>query len=333
MPELRALLTERTPGEREQVEAAYRFARDAHGDVLRKSGEPYITHPVAVAVILARLGMDTPSLMAGLLHDTVEDVDWVTFELLAQEFGPEVAKLVEGETKFSKLSKQGSQRAEVEEAGRDIQAENLRQMLMATTGDLRVMVVKLADRLHNMRTLGSMPAHKQRRIARETLEIFAPLAHRLGIGSIKWELEDLSFRYLDPEAYEYLSAQLRTRQEEREAQLEEAVRELQEALDDEHDLTEKLEEINISGRSKHLWSIHSKMQKEGKSLGQIFDLLALRVILTPRPPTFPEGLAPEKRERAEEQREKGLCYQAFSVVHTLWTPLPGPSSPPKRYES
>ncbi|MBB5296473.1 GTP pyrophosphokinase [Deinococcus metallilatus] len=323
MEELRPLIADRPEAERAQVERAYAFARDAHVGVNRRSGEPYITHPVAVATILAGLGMDTDSIMAGLLHDTVEDVDGVTFEVIQEHFGPDVRRIVEGETKVSKLSKQGSQQAEVGDTGRDMQAENLRQMLIAMTGDLRVIVVKLADRLHNMRTLGSMKPEKQVRIARETMEIFAPLAHRLGIGQIKWELEDLSFQYLQPDAYQYLQTRLRTRQEERDALIEQAVGQLRGALEDDLELPEWVSDIDIAGRSKHLWSIHNKMQKEGKALEQIFDLLAIRVILTPRPLAVPPGTDEKRRERAEETREKRICYHTVSIVHSMWTPLPG----------
>ncbi|SEJ04202.1 GTP pyrophosphokinase [Deinococcus reticulitermitis] len=323
MQELRALINGRSSEERQRVEAAYEFAREAHAGVARKSGEPYITHPVAVAVILARLGMDTDSLMAGLLHDTVEDVETVNFKVIERLFGPDVRRIVEGETKVSKLSKQGSQTAELRDGGRDLQAENLRQMLIAMTADLRIIVVKLADRLHNMRTLGSMKREKQVRIARETMEIFAPLAHRLGIGRIKWELEDLSFQYLHPDAYAYLQTRLRTRQEERDALIERAVEQLREALHDDLELLEWVEHIEIAGRSKHLWSIHSKMQKEGKGLEQIFDLLALRVILRPRPVAAPPGTDRARQQRAEETREKRVCYHTLSVVHSMWTPLPG----------
>ncbi|WP_189068063.1 RelA/SpoT family protein [Deinococcus radiotolerans] len=323
MGELRTLMASRPAEDQERVEAAFRFARDAHAGVNRKSGEPYITHPVAVAIILARLGMDTDSLMAGLLHDTVEDVDGVTFELIEREFGPDVRRIVEGETKVSKLSKQGSQAAEVRESGRDVQAENLRQMLIAMTSDIRIIVVKLADRLHNMRTLGSMKPEKQQRIARETMDIFAPLAHRLGIGQIKWELEDLSFQYLYPDEYAYLQSRLRTRQEERQTLIENAVQQLHDSLTDDLELPEWVSDIDIAGRSKHLWSIHNKMQREGKGLEQIFDLLAIRVILTPRDLVVPPGTDEKRRERAEETREKRICYHTVSIVHSVWTPLPG----------
>ncbi|MFD1730745.1 RelA/SpoT family protein [Deinococcus malanensis] len=323
MSELRALVSGRPQSDRDRVDLAYEFARDAHKGVNRKSGEPYITHPVAVAVILARLGMDTDSVMAGLLHDTVEDVEGVTFESIEELFGPDVRRIVEGETKVSKLSKQGSQQAEVAHTGRDMQAENLRQMLIAMTADIRIIVVKLADRLHNMRTLGSMKPEKQQRIARETMEIFAPLAHRLGIGKIKWELEDLSFQYLQPDDYAYLQSRLRTRQEERDALIQGAVKQLREALEDDLELPEWVGEIDIAGRSKHLWSIHTKMKREGKALEQIFDLLAIRVILTPKDLIVPPGTDEKRRERAEETREKRICYHTVSIVHSMWTPLPG----------
>ncbi|MDV6374695.1 RelA/SpoT family protein [Deinococcus arenicola] len=323
MDQLRALVMERPQPEVDDIERAYVFSRDAHAGVNRKSGEPYITHPVAVAVILARLGMDSDSVMAGLLHDTVEDVDGVTFEQIHRLFGRDVARIVEGETKVSKLSKQGSQTAVVSDAGRDMQAENLRQMLIAMTDDIRIIVVKLADRLHNMRTLGSMRPDKQARIARETMEIFAPLAHRLGIGQIKWELEDLSFLYLYPDDYAYLQNRLQSRQDERDVLIGEAVTQLDEALRDDLELPEWVADIDISGRSKHLWSIHTKMQREGKGLEQIFDLLAIRVIVTPRDLSVPPGTDDKRREKAEATREKRICYHTLSIVHTMWTPLPG----------
>ncbi len=307
------LLVDRPPEEQQKIERAYVFAREAHEGVLRKSGEPYITHPVAVAVILAELNMDSDAIAAGLLHDTVEDVEAVTFEIIEREFGPDVRRIVEGETKVSKLTKLSSN-------FQDEQSENLRQMLIAMTGDIRIIIVKLADRLHNMRTLGSMKPEKQQRIARETIEIFAPLAHRLGIGQIKWELEDLSFKYLDPQAYHYLKDRLRTRQEEREEQITAAIEQLRTELLDDLELPEWIADIAITGRSKHLWSIHTKMKKEGKALEQIFDLLALRLILTPKPVNAPEG---RQKERAEEAREKRVCYHSLGIVHSMWSPIPG----------
>ncbi|WP_420595783.1 RelA/SpoT family protein [Deinococcus sp.] len=313
MEQLRPLLAERPREDREKIEAAYIFARDAHDGVNRKSGEPYITHPVAVAQTLAELGLDADAIAAGLLHDTVEDVEGVTFAMIEAQFGPDVRRIVEGETKVSKLTKLSTNL-------QDEHAENLRQMLIAMTGDIRIIIVKLADRLHNMRTLAAMKPEKQQRIARETLEIFAPLAHRLGIGQIKWELEDLSFQYLDPQAYLYLKTRLRTRQEEREAHINQAIEQLNAELADDLELVEWVDELDIAGRSKHLWSIHNKMQKEGKALEQIFDLLAIRLILTPKPVNAPPG---RQKDRAEEAREKRICYHSLGIVHSMWSPIPG----------
>ena len=296
-----------------KIEAAYVFARDAHAGVSRKSGEPYITHPVAVARILTELGLDADAIAAGLLHDTVEDVEGVTFAMIEEQFGLDVRRIVEGETKVSKLTKLSTNL-------QDEHAENLRQMLIAMTGDIRIIIVKLADRLHNMRTLSAMKPEKQQRIARETLEIFAPLAHRLGIGQIKWELEDLSFQYLDPQAYLYLKTRLRTRQEEREAHINQAIEQLRAELADDLELVEWVDELDIAGRSKHLWSIHNKMQKEGKALEQIFDLLAIRLILTPKPVNASPG---RQKDRAEEAREKRICYHSLGIVHSMWSPIPG----------
>ena len=309
--QLLATLAARPPEERARVQAAYRVAERAHAGTSRKSGEPYISHPLAVAQILADLGMDSDAVVAGLLHDTVEDTD-LTFADIERDFGVAVRRIVEGETKVSKLTKMSSKL-------QDEQSENLRQMLIAMTGDLRVIIVKLADRLHNMRTLGSMPPEKQQRIARETLEIFAPLAHRLGIGQIKWELEDLSFQYLDPLAHDALARRLRTKQAEREAHIQAAALQLRQALAEDPELAEWVEDIDVAGRSKHLYSIHHKMQQEGKGLEQIFDLLAVRVILTPKPVKAGE-LHPE---RARDQLEKRICYHSLGLVHSMWTPIPG----------
>ena len=313
MEQLRELIAERSPQERDTIQAAYEFAREAHHGVNRKSGEPYITHPVSVAIILAELGMDTDAIVAGLLHDTVEDVEHITFAVIEAHFGADVRRIVEGETKVSKLTKLSS-------TLQDEQSENLRQMLIAMTGDIRIIIVKLADRLHNMRTLASMKPEKQQRIARETLEIFSPLAHRLGIGQIKWELEDLSFMYLDPQAYRYLKGRLQTRQDERETHIIQAIEQLRSELGDDLELSEWIEDIDLAGRSKHLWSIHQKMQKEGKALEQIFDLMAIRLILTPKPISAPAG--PQK-DKAERLREMRVCYHTLGVVHSMWSPIPG----------
>ncbi|WP_425145333.1 RelA/SpoT family protein [Deinococcus sp.] len=326
MEALRPLISERSAADQTSIEAAYQFARQAHEGVIRRSGEPYITHPVAVAVILAELGMDTDSLVAGLLHDTVEDTP-VTLDDIGKHFGLDVRRIVEGETKVSKLAKVAKAQ-NPDRSLSDEQSENMRKLLIAMTRDIRIIIVKLADRLHNMRTLAAMPEVKQQRIARETMEIFAPLAHRLGIGQVKWELEDLSFRYLEPAAYHELEARLRTRQEERIEHIRSALTGMRAALSDDLELEEWVDDINVSGRSKHLWSIYSKMNKEGKALEQIFDLLAIRVILTPKPlqrRAAPDGKEADagRQERAEEVREKRVCYHSLSIVHSLWTPIPG----------
>ncbi|UCH25065.1 MAG: bifunctional (p)ppGpp synthetase/guanosine-3',5'-bis(diphosphate) 3'-pyrophosphohydrolase [Trueperaceae bacterium] len=283
---------------RERLEEAYCLAEEAHRGMMRRSGEPYIIHPVAVTALLAEMHLDVDALIAGLLHDTVEDTD-VTFEQIEERFGPVVRRIVEGETKISKLAVR---------AYEDEQSENLRQMLLAMVSDVRIILVKLADRLHNMRTLGSMPPEKQLRIAKETLEIFAPLAHRLGINHIKSELEDLSFSYLEPERYHQLERQVKMRHAEREAYVGESISLLQDRLGVEG-LT-----FEIAGRSKHLYSIYRKMQRDNKSLDQIFDLMAIRVIIEAG--SYEAGLS-------NETYEKAVCYRALGIVHNLWTPIPG----------
>ena len=269
-----------------RLEEAYKVAEKAHRGMKRKSGEPFIIHPVAVTEILAEMHLDSDALIAGLLHDTVEDTQ-VTFEDIESQFGQNVRKIVEGETKISKLT------VRVYE---DEQSENLRQMLLAMVGDVRIILVKLADRLHNMRTLNFMPPHKQQKIAKETLEIFAPLAHRLGISHIKNELEDLSFLYLEPERYKTLQRQVRMRQVEREAYVQESIESLKERLDQEG------LKYEVSGRSKHLYSIYRKMQRDGKSLDQIFDLMAIRAVVEPNRAEPPAGLNPVKLKRVRLNR-------------------------------
>jgi GTP pyrophosphokinase len=277
------------------VAAAFEVADGAHAGDVRRSGEPYITHPVAVAILLAEMHLDRDAIISGLLHDTVEDTS-LTFEEIERSFGVAVRRIVEGETKISKLAVR---------AYEDEQAENLRQMLLAMVSDVRIILVKLADRLHNMRTLAAMPPAKQQRIARETLEIFAPLAHRLGINHIKNELEDLAFSYLDPDRYQQLSRQVRMRSAEREAYVDASIAALKVRL--------QLEGLpfELAGRSKHMYSIHRKMVRDGKNLDQIFDLMAIRVIL-------------ESDQRGGvDDEEKAACYRALGIVHSLWTPIPG----------
>src|SRR6266540_2945173 len=277
----------------ETVQRAYELASRAHGDQQRATGDPYVTHPVAVATLLADLHLDVGTLAAALLHDVVEDtaVDLATIE---REFGGEVAGIVDGVTKLKRLQWVPDEQrpASFEEAE---WAENLRKMLLAMAEDLRVVLVKLADRLHNMQTLQPLPPDKQRRIAQETMEIYAPLANRLGIWEMKWQLEDLAFRYLEPEDYKHIARSVQQRRNERERYITRAV----EALRTE--LKENGIDADVFGRPKHLYSIHRKMQDRGADISQIYDLLAVRVIV----PTVAE------------------CYNALGVVHGVWHPLPG----------
>jgi len=275
------------------VRRACELAEQAHGAQTRASGEPYFTHPLAVAMNIAELRLDTATLVAAILHDVVEDTS-IPLDTIEREFGSEVARIVDGVTKLSRVHwlPDEERPANPREAE---WAENLRKMFLAMAEDLRVVLVKLADRLHNMQTLQSLPPEKQRRIAQETLEIYAPLANRLGIWDIKWQLEDLSFRYLEPEAYRRIGRSLQQRRGEREQYIERAVATLRDELGH-HSI-----EAEVFGRPKHIYSIYHKMQSRGADFGQIYDLLAVRVIVD----TVPE------------------CYNALGVVHSLWHPLPG----------
>ncbi|MCA9837603.1 MAG: bifunctional (p)ppGpp synthetase/guanosine-3',5'-bis(diphosphate) 3'-pyrophosphohydrolase [Trueperaceae bacterium] len=285
------------PADLAKLTEAYHLAYEAHKGVKRRSGEPFVNHVVAVAEILADMHLDADALMAGLLHDTVEDTE-VSFEEIEEKFGVRVRQIVEGETKISKLT------VRVYE---DEQSENLRQMLLAMVNDVRIILVKLADRLHNMRTLEFMPEAKQQKIARETLEIFAPLAHRLGISHIQNELEDLSFSYLEPERYTALQRQVRLRHAERQAYVNGAIELLEKRLKQEG------LKFEVYGRSKHLYSIHRKMVRDNKNIDQIFDLMAIRTIID----------TPEQNGEISDEQEKAVCYRALGIVHSLWTPIPG----------
>ena len=269
----------------ELVEKAYHFAEKAHAGQLRKSGEPYFVHPLTVAGILAKLMLDAPTIAAGLLHDTVEDCDDVTIEVIEQEFGQEVALLVDGVTKLKRLDFT----SRVEQ-----QAESIRKMILAMSKDIRVVLIKLADRTHNMRTLKSQPPESQKRIAQETLDIYAPLAHRLGVYKIKQELEDLCLRYLDPEGYQNLIVKVGMKRAEREENLRTVI----------DTLSDKLKEMNIhyeiDGRPKHFYSIYCKMVLQHKLFEQIFDLIAIRVLV----------------DTVQD------CYAVLGVVHTLWKQVP-----------
>lgn len=268
----------------DDVTKAYQLAEEAHKDQRRVSGEPYILHPLAVAQILADMKIDTTTIMASLLHDVVEDTSY-TLDDLKKMFGKEVAFLVDGVTKLSRLNYRTKE---------DQQLNSMRKMFLAMAKDVRVVVIKLADRLHNMRTLRYMRSDKQKRIAQETLEIFAPLAHRLGIFNIKWELEDLSFRYLEPDKYYDLVDQMKQKRHVREEIVNEAIDVLKKALDEAHIHCE------INGRPKHFYSIYKKMKKDNRDLSQVYDLFAIRVIV-------------------DDVKD---CYGVLGIVHSLWKPLP-----------
>ena len=268
----------------DQIMKAFTLADKAHGGQFRASGEPYIIHPLAVAEILAHLQIDHITLMAALLHDVVEDTEY-TKEDIEKLFGSEVAFLVDGATKLNQFQY---------ETKEDRQMENYRKMILAMAKDVRVVVIKLGDRLHNMRTLKHMRSDKQKRIAKETLEIFAPLAHRLGIFNVKWELEDLSFRYLEPDKYYDLVDQMKQKRQAREDIVNDTMAQLTKALG------EAGIKADIKGRPKHFYSIYKKMKKDNRDLSQIYDLLAVRVIVD----TVPD------------------CYAVLGIAHSLWKPLP-----------
>jgi len=267
------------------IEKAYEFAAKAHEGQLRNSGEPYITHPVAVALILTSLELDIPTLAAALLHDVVEDTD-ATIQDIEKHFGVEIAALVDGVTKLSRMDFRSKE---------EQQAENLRKMFLAMGKDIRVILIKLADRLHNMRTLKHHPEHKRLEIARETMEIYAPLANRLGIFTFKWELEDLAFRYLETEKYYSLTEKISMKRQEREAFIQKVIGILRKHLD------EVGIKADIQGRPKHFYSIYKKMVDKGKDLNEIYDLIAVRVIV----------------DTVKD------CYGALGIIHTLWKPIPG----------
>ena len=273
-----------TDDECNQVLKAFELADKAHEGQYRASGEPYIMHPLAVADILAHLQIDHITLMAALMHDVVEDTSY-SKEDLEEMFGSEVAFLVDGVTKLNQFQY---------ETKEDRQMENYRKMILAMAKDVRVVVIKLGDRLHNMRTLKHMRSDKQKRIAKETLEIFAPLAHRLGIFNVKWELEDLSFRYLEPEKYYDLVDQMKQKRQVREDIVNDTMNQLIKALGEAHI------KADIKGRPKHFYSIYKKMKKDNRDLSQIYDLLAVRVIVD----SIPD------------------CYAVLGIAHSLWKPLP-----------
>lgn len=265
------------------LQRAYDTAERLHEGVYRKSGEPYITHPLAVATIAAEIGMDTTTLVAALLHDTVEDTDY-TLEELESDFGPEVARLVDGVTKLDKVA-----------LGSAAEAETVRKMIIAMSQDPRVLVIKVADRLHNMRTMRFLPPEKQAKKARETLEVIAPLAHRLGMASVKWELEDLSFAILYPKKYDEIVRLVADRAPQRDRYIQEVSEMIQKDLKESHIAAE------VQGRPKHYWSIYQKMIVRGHEFDEIFDLVGLRVLV-------------------DTTKD---CYAAMGAVHSLFKPMPG----------
>ncbi|WP_373898562.1 RelA/SpoT family protein [Haloimpatiens sp. FM7315] len=267
------------------IKKVYDFACSAHIEQKRESGEPYIIHPVEVACILAEMGLDTNTIAAGLLHDVIEDTEY-GYEFVSKEFNEEIARLVEGVTKLDKITYKTKE---------EQQADNVRKMLLSMAKDIRVILIKLADRLHNMRTLKYMSIDKQKQKAKETLDIYAPLAHRLGMSKIKWELEDLSFRYLNANEYYTLVRKISEKRAEREEYIQKIIEELKDKL-------EKSQIIaDIDGRPKHFYSIYRKMVKKSKNIDEIFDLTAIRILV-------------------DNVRD---CYATLGIVHTMYKPMPG----------
>src|SRR5580765_4440101 len=289
--ELIAAVEEYNPGvDKELLARAFRFAATAHEGQARRSGEPFVHHPWAVAKICAELHLDDPSLAAALLHDVVEDTD-VEPDDLRSEFGDEIAQLVEGVTKLTRTSFQTREQSD---------AENYRKMIVAMAQDVRVILIKLADRLHNMRTIEYQGKQAQVRKAKETLEVYAPLAHRLGIHAMKWELEDLAFQTLHPRKYEEIKQMVAERRADREEHVREAAMVLQ------HELDKVDIPADISGRAKHFYSIYDKMARKGREFNEIYDLTAMRVIVN--------------RDGDEGTRD---CYGVLGLIHSLWKPMPG----------
>ncbi len=273
------------------VQRAYEFAARAHDGQTRKSGEPYVTHSVAVAQILADLQLDATPLAAALLHDVPEDTT-LTLDDLQTQFGAEVARLVDGVTKLERLRELSHSR---QGAWAETQAENLRKIFLATVDDIRVIMIKLADRLHNMRTLSSLEPEKQKRIAQETLDVYAPLANRLGIWELKWQLEDLALQYLEPQVYQEIADLLAEKRREREEYIDRVIGVLCQRLDEEG------LEAEVTGRPKHLYSIYRKMREKNRYFEEIYDVRGVRILV-------------------EEIKD---CYAALGIIHSMWRPIPG----------
>jgi GTP pyrophosphokinase len=289
------LIPDLSPNDRALIERAYRRAEEGHAGQFRKSGEPYFTHCVAVARILAEMKLDAEAIAAALMHDLVEDTP-ITLDQIRREFGSPIAGIVDGVSKLKNLPIKSEVDIRKSKSA-DKELEYIRKMALAMGDDIRVVLVKLADRLHNMRTLGYQTSEKQRKIAQETLDIFAPLANRLGIWQIKWELEDLAFRYLEPDAYKMIAASIDERRADREAYMEKVIAALRKELYP----YESVRNATISGRPKHIYSIFKKMDRKKLPFEQIYDVRAVRVIVN----TVPD------------------CYIVLGVVHNLWRPIPG----------
>ena len=278
-----------TPEEMQTLDRAIEFTKQVHAHQTRHSGEPYYTHPENVAIMLANMGMDSHTILAGLMHDVIEDGKDITYEKLASMFGQDIAGMVDGVTKLTKTGKNEMISRE------DIQAESFRKMFLAIANDIRVVIIKLNDRLHNMRTLQYCSEEKQIRKARETLDIYAPLAHRFGMGAMKCELEDLCMKYLGPEEYKKLEQAMIPYQEERMHTLNKAMEEIEKAL------KEAGIEATLSGRPKHFYSIYKKTVRQQKTIDEIYDLIAIRVIVN----------------------TVNDCYATLGIIHSLWKPMPG----------
>lgn len=278
-----------------KVRYAYYLAEQHHSGQTRESGEPYVSHPLAVARILVDLHMDDDTIVAGLLHDTVEDTQ-LNVEAIEASFGPDVRNMVEGVTKLKRRTAEGMSARQRAVAETTRSAETLRKMLLAMAKDVRVMVIKFADRLHNMQTLGILPPEKQLRIATETLDIYAPLAARLGMWQIKWQLEDLAFKFLHPKEFQEISEMVAKSRSQREEEMNEAILVLKERMN-----ARGLKNVEVSGRPKHLFSIFNKIVRQGVQFDEILDLIGLRVLV----------------------EDVSDCYVALGIVHDLWVPIPG----------
>ena len=316
--------------ERAEVRDALEVAFNAHDGQARKSGEPYITHPVAVAAILAEMELGHESLVAGLLHDTVEDTDAVTFESLEKRYGTAVRRIVEGETKVSKVSSSLSKESQQINgtSAEDVKSEDLAQMFLAMTEEVRIIIVKLADRLHNMRTLEGLKPEKRVKIANETLLVFAPLAKLLGMYKVKNELEDLSFRYANPDAYAEMSRRCDELSKQQESVIQRAAVTLQETMQGDDFLRGNTVGVTIQAKAKELYGLHRKLSAGGrrsgsalngdsKNIDDIFEVAQLRVIL------HDTGAMAGMTGEARRLQASRVCYHVLGIVHAMWPPVPG----------